>query len=237
LREEGIVYNFGVSGAEAILGRRELSARRQGLADLSLVAVTFVWGSTFVVVKDIVAQVPPMFFLTLRFGIGALALTLIVTLARRWSGFTMRELGWGVGIGLAIGFGYIFQTVGLQYTTASNAAFITGLLVVLAPVMGIFVLRQLPSRWAVLGVVMATVGLALLSLRFDEGINPNWGDGIVLGCAFAFAVQVVMIARAARIYDPLRLAMVQVLVAGIISGTGSLIFESPPASLGPQIWV
>ncbi|MEO8286898.1 MAG: DMT family transporter [Chloroflexota bacterium] len=203
---------------------------------MALVAVTFIWGSTFVLVKDIVEQVPPMFFLTLRFAIGALALTVMITLARRWSGFSMRELGWGILIGIVIGFGYAFQTIGLQYTSASNAAFITGLLVVLAPIMGLFVLRQVPSRWALFGVIIATVGLALLSLRFDEGVNPNWGDLIVLGCSFAFALQVVMVAHVARIYDALRLALVQIVVAGILNGIGALIFEPPPGSIGIEIW-
>lgn len=205
-------------------------------ADASLVAVTFIWGSTFVLVKDIVAQVPPLFFLTLRFAIGALALTLLITVLRRWSGLSMRELGWGAAIGVVLGLGYAFQTIGLQYTSASNAAFITGLSVVLAPVMGLFVLRQLPGRWAILGVCLATLGLGLLGLRFDEGIKPNVGDALVLACAFAFALQIVLIAQASRAYDPLRLAMVQILVAGIVDGVGSLIFETTPAIVGPEIW-
>jgi drug/metabolite transporter (DMT)-like permease len=206
------------------------------VADGALVAVTFIWGSTFVLVKDLVAQVPPMFMLTIRFAIGALALTLLITLARRWSGFSMRELGWGALMGLAIGLGYAFQTVGLQYTSASNAGFITGLLVVIAPVLGIFILRQMPTNWAVLGLVMATMGLAMLSLRLDDGIRANWGDAIVLACSFAFAFQVVMLAHVSRLYDPVRLAMVQILVAGILNGIGSLIFETTPSTVGVDVW-
>jgi drug/metabolite transporter (DMT)-like permease len=213
-----------------------LSRGRQAVADGSLVAVTFIWGSTFVLVKDLVAQVPPLFMLTLRFAIGALALTILITMARRWGGFSMRELGWGALIGLAIGLGYAFQTVGLQYTSASNAGFITGLLVVIAPVMGIFILRQMPTRWAFLGLVMATIGLAMLSLRVEDGIRANWGDAIVLACSFAFALQVVMLAHVSRLYDPVRLAMVQILVAGIVNGTGSLIFEATPSTVGVDIW-
>jgi drug/metabolite transporter (DMT)-like permease len=218
------------------MGRAELSRKRQALADASLVVVTFIWGATFVLVKDLVAQTPPLFFLTLRFAIGALALILLVTVARRWAGFSLPELGWGCAIGFVLGLGYAFQTVGLQYTTASNAAFITSLSVVLAPILGLFIVRQVPGAWSVLGVIMAAVGLALLSLRFDEGINPNWGDAIVLGCAFAFALQIVMIARAPSSFNPLRLAMIQLVVAGITNGIGSLIFESPPTTLTPEIW-
>jgi drug/metabolite transporter (DMT)-like permease len=225
-----------VSAIQAVSGRRELSRGRQAVADGSLVAVTFIWGSTFVLVKDLVAQVPPMFMLTLRFAIAALALTMLITVARRWSGFSMRELGWGVLLGLTIGLGYAFQTVGLQYTSASNAGFITGLLVVIAPVMGIFILKQMPTRWAFLGLAMATIGLAMLSLRLDGEIEANWGDAIVLACSFAFALQVVILAHVSRLYDPVRLAMVQILVAGIVNGIGSLIFETTPSTVGVDIW-
>jgi drug/metabolite transporter (DMT)-like permease len=207
------------------------------LADGALVVVTFIWGSTFVLVKDLIGQVPPMFMLTIRFAIAALALTLFVTIARRWAGFCLRELAWGAGLGITIGLGYAFQTVGLQYTTASNAGFITGLQVVIAPVLAIVLLRQMPSRWAIVGIVMATVGLGMLSLRIDEGIKLNPGDALVFLCAIAFGAQIAMLGHAAHRYDPMRLALVQIVVAGVINGAGSMLLENPPAAIGPEIWV
>jgi drug/metabolite transporter (DMT)-like permease len=229
-------YNFPVSAAEALSGRSTLSHGRQVVADGALVAVTFIWGSTFVLVKDLVTEVPPMYLLTIRFAIGTLALTLMITAARRWTGFSLRELGWGVLIGLAVGFGYAFQTVGIQYTTASNAGFVTGLLVVIAPILGIFILRQMPSHWAIFGVILATAGLGMLSLHFDNGVQANWGDAIVLGGSLAFAFQVVLIAHATRRYDPIRLAMVQILVAGVVNALGSLLFEYTPTSVSMDVW-
>lgn len=219
-----------------VIARRELSRGRQAFADGALVAVTFIWGSTFVLVKDIVAQVPPMLFLSARFAIGAVCLGLLITGARRWRGFSRRELGWGAIIGVAVGFGYTFQTIGLKYTTASNAAFITGLLVVFAPVMGIFLLRQVPTRWATLGVAMATVGLAMLSLHFEEGVKPNWGDALEFADAIAFALQVALVACVSRWGDPLRMTLAQIVVAGAINITGSLLFEQPTVSFGLEIW-
>ena len=214
---------------------RERSTRRQVLADCTLIAVTFAWGSTFTLVKDIVEQVPPMLFLAVRLAIGAVALFLTITVLRRWRGFSMRELGWGVLMGLAIGVGYAAQTIGIQYTTASNAAFITGMLVVIAPILGVFIVKQKPHRWAILGIVMATLGLALLSLNFEAGVKINEGDAIVLVCAFAFAVQVVLVARASW-GDPLRLAMVQILVAGVINAVGSITFEHQINGMRPELW-
>ena len=216
----------------------QISRRRQVMADLALVAVTFIWGSTFVLVKDIVETVPPMLLLSVRFGIGALALGLLVTVMRRWRGLSMREVGWGSLTGLALGLGYVLQTIGLQYTTASRAGFITGLLVVLAPVMGIVVLRQVPGRWAFAGVVLATAGLLLLAVVDTGGATGglNEGDLIVLGCAFAFAMQVVLVAKVSREYDPLRFTMLQVLVTGVLSAAGAVLFEAPVAGLSSEVW-
>lgn len=205
-------------------------------ADAALAGVTLIWGSTFVLMKDIVEQVPPMFLMTLRFGIGTIALTVMVTVARRWSGLSMREIGWGSLVGVALGLGYAFQTIGLQHTSASNAAFITGLFVVLAPVIALLVLRQRPTRWSTLGVFMATTGLVFLSLRFGESIKLNWADGVVLLCAFAFAFHVVLLSYVSLTCDILRLTMVQVLVAGVVNGLGALVFEKAPTTLSIEIW-
>jgi drug/metabolite transporter (DMT)-like permease len=213
-----------------------VSRRRQIWADAALLGVTFIWGSTFVMVKDIIEQVPPMLFVAVRFTLGAVALVLVVTLLRKWRGFSMRELAWGSGIGVILGLSYTLQTVGLQYTSASHGAFVTGLLVVLAPIMGIFVLRQMPGIWPVLGVFLATLGLGLLSLRFEEGIRLNWGDVIVLGGAFGFALQVVLVSKVASWCDPLRMSMVQVLMAGLFNALGALLFESPVMGMAPEIW-
>jgi drug/metabolite transporter (DMT)-like permease len=191
-----------------------------------------------VLVKDIVETVPPMLFLSVRFAIGAAALALLVTAMRRWRGLSMREVGWGSLTGVALGLGYVLQTVGLQYTTASRAGFITGLLVVLAPIMGVLVLRQMPDRWAFMGVLLATAGLLLLAVVDTGGAGGglNVGDLIVLGCAFAFAVQVVLVAKVSRLYDPVRFTMLQVLVTGVLSAGGAVMFEAPVAGLSSDVW-
>ncbi len=229
------------AGPDIIMGMavtvmEQKRVRRQLLADGALLGVTLIWGSTFVLVKDIVEQVPPMLFLSVRFALGALALALVALLARRWSGLTMSEVAWGAVIGTALWAGYALQTIGLQWTTASNAGFITGLSVVLVPVLGIFVLRHTPDGWAWVGVALATAGLALLSLRPDQGMTLNVGDLLVLGCALAFALQIVLVARVAGWADPLRVTMVQVLVAGLLNAVAALLFERPASGLSAEIW-
>jgi drug/metabolite transporter (DMT)-like permease len=158
--------------AAPIVAYEKVSARRQLLADAALPGLTLVWGTSFALVKDILEQVGPMLFLTVRFALAALALVPIIFILKRWRGMTMRELRWGVLVGVVLWIGYALQAMGLHgehRTSASNAGFITGLSVVMVPIAGVYLLRQRPHRWALAGVALATIGLGLLSLRFEEG--------------------------------------------------------------------
>ncbi len=214
-----------------------LSVRRQAMADGMLVFITLIWGSTFVLVKDMLVHVSPLTLLAVRFTIGAIALVLLAALTGRLRGLSMRELGAGSLIGLALAAAYIFQTVGLKYTTASNAGFLTGLSVVLVPIFGIPILKQVPERWAWLGVLCSTIGLALLSLfNYGTGINIREGDPIVFGCAVTFALQIVLISRMTTWADPVRVALVQVLVTALITGVGAALFEQPSQGLSAELW-
>ena len=177
--------------------------------ELAMVAVTAVWGSTFVLVRDAVAQIPPFAFIAHRFVAAALRRA-----ARRprVAAAGSPELAAGAVAGLALFAGYGFQTVGLQYTTASNAGFITGLSVVLTPLLAGLVLRQPPGRWPVAGALLAAVGLGLLSL---QALEVRRGDALVLGCAVAFATHILLLGRYAPRLSSYRLAIVQMVTAGV----------------------
>ena len=218
------------------LSSQSANVKRQVWADGTLVVVTLIWGSTFVMVKDVLEQVSPMVLLAARFGFGAVSLALALVVLRRWRGFTMRELAWGSVVGVALWAGYAFQTVGIQWTTASNAGFLTGMSVALVPILGVPILKQVPSRWAWVGVTLAIVGLAMLSLRLDEGLSVNIGDALVLGCAVAFTFQIVLISYVAHFGDAIRMTLVQILVAGVLSAGSAAIFERPSEGLSAPIW-
>jgi drug/metabolite transporter (DMT)-like permease len=177
--------------------------------ELAMVAVTAVWGSTFVLVRDAVAQVPPFAFIAYRFLAAAL---LLAAIRPRLAAVGAPELAAGAVAGLALFAGYGFQTVGLQYTTASNAGFITGLSVVLTPLLAGLLLRQSPGRWPVAGALLATVGLGLLSL---QALEVRRGDALVLGCAVAFATHILLLGRYAPRLSTYRLAIVQMATAGL----------------------
>ena len=175
---------------------------------LALVVVTAVWGVTFVQVKDAVAVYPLLAFLALRFGIATA--TLAVPGVTRLRGLGRR--GWAAAAfaGLLLAAGYTLQTAGLARTTVSSAGFVTGMYVVLTPLLALvlFRLRVGLAAWA--GVALATGGLALLS-GVDAG-SPA-GDLLVLGGAAVYSLQIVLMERYAPLYDVLAFTLVEMLAA------------------------
>jgi drug/metabolite transporter (DMT)-like permease len=173
-----------------------------------LVAVTAVWGVTFVQVKDAVAIYPLFAFLALRFAIASC--TLAPPGLRRLRGLGARGLGAGVLAGSLIGAGYVLQTAGLERTTVSSTGFITGMYVVLTPLLALAVFRVRLGAAAWLGVVLATVGLALLS-----GVHAGSaaGDLLVLAGAAVYSLQIVLMERFAPRYDAVAFTLVEMLTA------------------------
>jgi drug/metabolite transporter (DMT)-like permease len=203
------------------------------------VAVTAVWGSTFVLVRDAVAQVPPFTFIAYRFLAAALLLAAIrprlaVGGPGDAGGGRSGALVAGAAIGLALFAGYGFQTVGLQYTTASNAGFITGLSVVLTPLLGALLLRQAPGRWPVTGACVAAVGLACLSL---QTLEVRRGDALVFGCAVALAAHILLLGRYAPRLSTYQLAVVQLATAGLLALGWAWLAGDLVVPATDQVWV
>ena len=177
------------------------------LPALALLLVTAIWGVTFVQVKDAVALYPLFAFLAVRFAIASLSLAPLAAPRLRALGRDGAIAGGVLGVLLAGG--YALQTEGLVHTTVSSTGFITGLYVVLTPLVGLALLRdRIPARaWG--GVVLAVIGLALLS-----GVHQGrlLGDGLVLASALVQACQIVAVSRYAPRYDPLALTLVELLV-------------------------
>lgn len=207
-----------------------MRSRRQLWADLSLLLITLVWGGTFVMVKDATESYPVWAFLALRFGLAALVL-----LPFAWRRLSMLGgRGWAAGalIGLFLLSGYAFQTLGLQETTASKAAFITGLSVVLVPLISALVLRERPRYSAFVGVALAVVGLALLSLAGVE--RASRGDLLVLLGALGFALHIVSVGALGSEQDPLAITFVQLFTVALFSTAVSLFVDQPWPALRPN---
>ncbi|MGE5592718.1 MAG: DMT family transporter [Betaproteobacteria bacterium] len=172
---------------------------RQLVADGSLVMTTLVWGATFVVVKDMVARVDAIALVAVRFLMAAAIMA--VAVAPRLRRMTLRLAGAGALVGLALFIGYAFQTLGLEYTSASKAGFITGLSVVLVPILSTVILRRPPEPAAVVGVGCAVVGLGLLTLDLGGGPLFEVGDLLVLVGAVAFGLHIVAVGKFAPVFD------------------------------------
>ncbi len=190
----------------------EPHGRQRLLGEVALICMAAVWGLTFVMVQNAVALLPTMAFLGYRFAPAALLVALLFHRRLR----TLSAAGWRAGVimGVFLTAGYILQTLGLEQTTASSAGFITGLFVVLTPLLGALFLRdRVPAiAWAAAGVSAA--GLYLLS--GGSGDFNLRGDGLVLLCAVAFAAHILVTARAVRSHDVGALLAVQLGVCGLV---------------------
>ena len=189
-------------------------ALRRYWIQLALVAVAAVWGATFVMVKDAVAGYPLYSFLALRFLIAVVAF--VVIFPRSVRGLDAGVLRVGLLAGAFMCVGYVFQTWGLQGTTASKAAFITGMFVVITPIMQAVILRHAPRWPTIVGVVFAVVGLALLTGGSSGGWNV--GDTRVLICAIAYSAHMIVLGSIGRRHDALPLTLVQIAVTALVCG-------------------
>jgi drug/metabolite transporter (DMT)-like permease len=186
-------------------------------ADLLLLLVTAFWGATFPIVKNAtdlnLGGVPTYWFLAARFTLAAALL--IVFFWRKLAAAPLRTWAAGALVGLFLFSGYALQTFGLAYTSSAKAGFITGLCVVLVPVLAVLWLKRKPQPQVWIGVATATAGLALLSLNAD--LVPTYGDLLVFLCAVGFALHIVAVGRFAGPHDPTALAVIQIGTAALLS--------------------
>ncbi len=198
----------------------------------ALIGVAIVWGATFVLVKDAVERYPLYGFLGLRFAIAVAAFALLFP--RSFLRFKPGTLQVGLLAGSLLTAGYVFQTWGLQGTTASKAAFITGMFVVITPLMQGVLLRLPPRGLTLLGVGLAVVGLWLLSGASVDGWTA--GDTRVLMCAFAYAAHMIVLGSLGTRHDVGALTITQLAVVAVACGAVSLAFEQPGLPVDRSVW-
>jgi drug/metabolite transporter (DMT)-like permease len=185
------------------------------LADLALAFACLIWGATFVLVKDALADISVFVFIAVRFSLAAAIMAAIFWRSIRK--MNARTLWSGVQIGLCMFGGYIFQTTGLQYTTPAKAAFITGMCVVLVPLLLAVFTRRRITWWVWAGVAAAIVGLYFLTVP-PEGLGAlNRGDPIVFVCAVMFALHIIFIGRFVGAHSVGALAFLQVATTAVLA--------------------
>ena len=198
---------------------------------LALVAVTAVWGLTFVQVKDAVELYPLFAFLAVRFAIASAVLA--VPAAGRLR--SLGRPGWtaGASLGLLLALGYALQTAGLERTTVSSAGFITGLYVVFTPLLGLVLFRTRVGRAVWLGVALAVAGLAMLS---GVGAGDPAGDLLVLAGSAAYSLQIVLMERYAPRYDAVAFTQAEMLAAFVGFAVVAIALGQVEVPRGWTVW-
>jgi drug/metabolite transporter (DMT)-like permease len=196
--------------------RHDLRSRSERLAFVAIVVMTAAWGSTFFLIKDVVTRIPVADMLAVRFGLAAVALLVIAGRQLRMSAATLRR---GVLLGLLYGLAQILQTFGLAHTAASVSGFITGLYVVITPLLGAAILRVriTPRVWLAVG--LATVGLGVLSLN---GFTVGYGELLTLVASAVYAGHILAMGRMASAGTTMSLTVVQMIVIALLSTVAAL---------------
>lgn len=191
------------------------------LPTAALLAVTAVWGSTFFLIGDLVQEVPPLDFLGIRFVIAAV---LIGIVRFRHLRVAPRALwGRGFALGAVYAGAQILQTTGLKTTPASVSGFITGMYVVLTPILlAVFFREQVRARlW--IGVLLATIGLGFLSLQVTgRSFGISAGEALTFLGAAGYAAHIILLGRWASPDNAITLGSIQIIAVGIICGLGSV---------------
>jgi drug/metabolite transporter (DMT)-like permease len=199
-------------------------------AELFLLSITLIWGSTFALSKFLLDTVSPLFYIGVRFLVALIIFAALVP--KRVLKITGDALVKGGILGILLFAGFVSQTVGLQYTGASKSAFITGMMVVFTPICQIIIERKAPKIGNVFGIVLVTIGLYLLTS--PAGSEFNLGDGLNLLCAVTFALYIVYMDVFSKGQDPVHLTVAQFVVCAVLGLVGALLFE--PIKFHPTPW-
>ena len=201
--------------------------RRQ--ADLALLTATFLWGTSFVAVKSALADATPFAFITVRFGVAALAL---VPGTRFRPAPDRRELVGGLLLGALVAVGFISQTAGLVITTPSRSAFIVAVSSILAPLIALALLGQRPSWLVAAALALAMFGIYLLTAPDAGGLNR--GDLLTLICAGCFGGQIVTVTVLSRRHNSRRLVFWQIATTALLGALAAGLLEHPHIRWTPR---
>jgi drug/metabolite transporter (DMT)-like permease len=207
----------------------------QRRAEAALVLNTIVWGATFVLVKQALHDVSPVLFLALRFTLAAVAL--LVLFRGSWS--APRNPRWSLTGGALAGVflfsGYAFQTIGLQYTTAPKSAFLTGLTAVMTPLLAAVVYRTRPRAAEIGGVLLATCGMALMTLP-GATLAMNRGDMLTVCCAVCYSAHILVLSRYSANASFELVSIAQVGVAALLAWSLFRGMETPHIRWTAGVW-
>jgi len=207
--------------------------KMKNLGRLALFSAALLWGVSFVMMKNVLDNIPPLYILTFRF-IGA-ALLLLPFCIGKLKNIDKSYLKGGLLMGTALFLAYAFQTYGLRYTTPGKNAFLTSIYCVITPFLYWAYIKKRPDKFNWAAALICIIGIGLITFYGDMRIAL--GDGLTLICGFFFALHIVISARFIKNRDPMLLAMLQFAVVSVFTLTGALLFETAPATVASaDIW-
>ncbi|WP_099192002.1 DMT family transporter [Tepidibacter mesophilus] len=207
---------------------------RQLKADLALLCVTIGWGASFILTKNSLSELETYNFLAIRFLIAFIISSCIFF--KNMIKTDKKTMKYGLVLGIILYAHYAFQTVGLNYTTASKSAFITGSNVIMVPILAGFMIKQFPQKKSLVSAVLALIGLAMLTL--NENITRiNIGDIYTLVCAIIFAIYIIFVGKYTWECESIALAVIQFGVVAFLSIMTSVTMESPNLPSSSDVWV
>ncbi len=193
---------------------------------------TFFWGATFVIVKDSISSIDLYSFLFWRFLIALLFI--VPFFIKQIRKIKSKEIFYGVLLGFVLALGYIFQTIGLKISTPSKTAFITGLSVIIVPVLSSVKIRRIPHVLTIIAVIISGIGIYLMTST--TGISFQSGDMWVLLCAIFFALQIVMVSDITKKYSAANITIIELFTVSIVSLICSLFIGNIEIPITFKLW-
>lgn len=211
-----------------------MAVSKQWKADLALILVTLFWGVSYYLVDLSLTELPEMTLNASRFVLAFVILAVI--LRKRVFAASRATLKYSLYVGVLLVFVYAGSTYGIARTSLSNAGFICALPVVVTPILDFIFNRRRPEKRLGIALIMCTVGLAMLTLNENFGINL--GDALCLLCAVSYGADMIVTDRAVQQpdVDPLALGVIELGIAGIIMTVIALLTEQPVLPQSPAVW-
>lgn len=204
-----------------------MKTRKELLPVLALLVASAIWGSTFIVIKDLVNQISPYDMLGVRYVITSVIMAVMFfPILIKADKDTWRH---GMIVGLVFGVGQVFQTVGISLTDASTAGFITGMYIIIIPLLMLIMYRIIPNRFVLISTALALTGMGILSLK---GWHIGWGELIVLGSAGFFALHMILLGRWSTERTSFQLTIIQIFGLTLVS----VITAAPGGVEFPHDW-
>ena len=200
---------------------------------LLLIITTMIWGSSFVILKQTLDSITPMWVLAIRFA-GATVLLLLMSLPRLKK-LDMGYIKRGAIMGLFLALSYIVQTYGLVYTTPGKNAFLTATYCVLVPFIYWAVAGKKPDRYNIAAAFICIIGMGFVCLHGT--ISVNLGDALSMICGIFYALHIIATSRSVEDCDPMLLTMLQFFFGGVICFIGAAIFEPVPHDIPGSAWL